>query len=403
VASCRQRHPKWKAPGLDNDSAYRTDSLGTEMSMRDMKLSLDEDNITRTQSGNWRIKSPGDIEKLMRQGSGTPSDRPGKKFPSNNAGLHQLPEDGDAALVLEPRSTEELGMRLRGRKNLIVVAVDDYEASGAARDTLVKVLSAGVKAAKKEKTGFAVATALTGPELVALLDRAGVGLKDLDVVIAGSGSELYYAGPLQEGEKADKLTDKAGTKLHPDLDYNAHVEYRWGNDGLRKAMVNIVAAGSEKGAENGKVKPGLSLVEDRERMGHHRLAYKVIDLQQVRPTSVFRWRPNVRISGSIIQNLWCKSKFVTRGEPGGGFRYSSVLGLDSTMRRLIVLGAVVLELSFWLRNNFFPKELLITAAASADILTIPRGTNSVVNAEIECLFKKFATWKNEYVSTIKIN
>jgi sucrose-phosphate synthase len=168
----------------------------------------------------------------------------------------------------------------------------------------VKVLSAGVKAAKKEKTGFAVATALTGPELVALLDRAGVGLENLDVVIAGSGSELYYAGPLQEGEKADKLTDKAGTKLHPDLDYNAHVEYRWGNDGLRKAMVNIVAAGSEKGAENGKVKPGLALVEDRERMGHHRLAYKVVDLQQAPAGSELRRR--LRTRGLRCHVIYCR-------------------------------------------------------------------------------------------------
>lgn len=286
MAHCRQRHPKWKAPGLESDPSYRSDSLGPEMSMRDMKLSLDEDNITRTQSGNWRIKSPGEIEKLMRQGSGTPADRPGKKYPSNSAGLQGLPEDGDAAPGPDARTTEELGMRMRGRKHLVVVAVDDYDPSGKATGTLAKVLSAGLKAAKRDKTGFAIATALTGPELVALLEGAAIGLKDLDVVIAGSGSELYYPGPLADGEKGDKLTDTAGTKLYPDLDYDAHVEYRWGGDGLRKAMVNIVAAGSEKGADARKAggpKPALSLTEDREHMGHHRLAYKVVDLAQVRP------------------------------------------------------------------------------------------------------------------------
>ena len=224
------------------------------------------------------------------------------------------------------------GMRLRRRRRLLLVALDDYDAMGRPGASFVHVLRAALEVAARHNTGslrkqhvwgmgpggeigVGVLTALTGREIVAVLTAAGIPLRLVDFVVAGSGSELYYSVPhatslsLQQGGmqvpgggRESGLEDKHGWQLLPDPDYFTHVEYRWSSDGLRRTMPRVLAtpsagAGATSVGAGGKMRTNQapqqqqqqqqggqrSLLEDDSRCTSRRVAYRVLDSSQVRP------------------------------------------------------------------------------------------------------------------------
>ncbi|CAI5956289.1 unnamed protein product [Closterium sp. NIES-65] len=193
-------------------------------------------------------------------------------------------EKGSAAGAAAAAAFE--GLRLRRRRRLIVVAVDEYDPVGRPGSSVLDSLCAALEVAYRHNTGtlrervvwgmgpggeigVVLATALTARETVAMLTAAGVGLRQLDALIAGGGSEVYYSVPCSTaselgaaaaggtgagagaGEAAGMaaglvsamapLEDREGWQLLPDPDYFAHIEYRWSADGVRRSMGRILA------------------------------------------------------------------------------------------------------------------------------------------------------------------
>ncbi|CAI5457682.1 unnamed protein product [Closterium sp. Yama58-4] len=189
-------------------------------------------------------------------------------------------EKGTAAGAAAAAAFE--GLRLRRRRRLIVVAVDEYDPVGRPGSSVLDSLCAALEVAYRHNTGtlrervvwgmgpggeigVVLATALTARETVAMLTAAGVGLRQLDALIAGGGSEVYYsvpcstasdlaaAGGTGAGAGAGAgmaaglvsamapLEDREGWQLLPDPDYFAHIEYRWSADGVRRSMGRILA------------------------------------------------------------------------------------------------------------------------------------------------------------------
>ena len=78
--------------------------------------------------------------------------------------------------------------------------------------------------------GLVISTALAVDEIIGMLNSGNVQLHEFDALICSSGSELYYpAIPAYLNDGSDK-------KLCPDPDYDSHIDYRWGGEGLRKTM-----------------------------------------------------------------------------------------------------------------------------------------------------------------------
>ncbi|CAI6007232.1 unnamed protein product [Closterium sp. NIES-65] len=193
-------------------------------------------------------------------------------------------EKGSAAGAAAAAAFE--GLRLRRRRRLIVVAVDEYDPVGRPGSSVLDSLCAALEVAYRHNTGtlrervvwgmgpggeigVVLATALTARETVAMLTAAGVGLRQLDALIAGGGSEVYYSVPCSTASELGAaaaggtgagagagaaagmaaglvsamapLEDREGWQLLPDPDYFAHIEYRWSADGVRRSMGRILA------------------------------------------------------------------------------------------------------------------------------------------------------------------
>ncbi|CAI7837225.1 unnamed protein product, partial [Closterium sp. NIES-53] len=189
-------------------------------------------------------------------------------------------EKGSAAGAAAAATFE--GLRLRRRRRLIVVAVDEYDPVGRPGLSVLDSLCAALEVAYRHNTGtlrervvwgmgpggeigVVLATALTARETVAMLTAAGVGLRQLDALIAGGGSEVYYSVPCSTASDLGAvaaggagagavagmaaglvsamapLEDREGWQLLPDPDYFAHIEYRWSADGVRRSMGRILA------------------------------------------------------------------------------------------------------------------------------------------------------------------
>eukprot|EP00850_Spirogloea_muscicola_P005647 SM000026S08896 [mRNA] locus=s26:320151:326233:+ [translate_table: standard] len=255
VAMCRMRHPQWRSDLDTQDTESATDSL---RGIGDLSLRMSLD-------ARGSLKAL-DMEKLLLE-RGT-SLKPGLKSmqeedPSEDHSAAQQQGSADAAGAV--------GSHLKQKKRLFVVAVDDYSSSGEQKGGLLSGIQALLQCQKDGKLGkdvaLGVATAMVGREVLDLLERAGVSVQEIDVLIAGSGSELYYPSAVASSESGK------GGPLVVDPDYAAHIDYRWGGDGLRRTMARLTS-GEADGLEGRNKR---ALIEESSRCGQYRLVYRVND------------------------------------------------------------------------------------------------------------------------------
>lgn len=294
VAMCRMRHAVWREEGAidaGNDEESQGDSL---RDVQDLSLRLSMDGRSL---GGGSITSAADLERAMAERS---------RLAPMHEEEHEGGEHVHIAGVANTGSTGMPGAQLRSRKALLVIAIDSYDRSGKLGPYVAAAAKAALDAVQgggsKKSVGLAVATALTGPEVVAWLAASGIPLQALDVVIAGSGSELYYPVAASSEDKGP-LADRKGGALSPDLDYLGHIEYRWGGEGLRKSMARVIAAASEEsGAENGSQK---ALAPDEEHSGPRCLTYRVLDTSLV--PSMEELRKRLRMRGYRCHVVYCRA------------------------------------------------------------------------------------------------
>ena len=92
--------------------------------------------------------------------------------------------------------------------------------------------------------------------------------------------------------------DGSNKKLCPDPDYDSHIDYRWGGEGLRKTMSILIAP-----KRDGPKKQERVIFEDAEHSNVHCLAYAVKDSMRVRKVDEFRQR--LRLRGLRCHLMFC--------------------------------------------------------------------------------------------------
>ncbi|KAK9095800.1 hypothetical protein Sjap_021297 [Stephania japonica] len=112
------------------------------------------------------------------------------------------------------------------RQRLFVIAVDCYNHDGSISETFSAIIKSVIKvAAIPSKTGIVLSTGSTLAETLEALKLSQVELSNLDALICCSGGEIYY--PWKD--------------LVADMDYSAHVEYRWPGDNIRSVVKRLAA------------------------------------------------------------------------------------------------------------------------------------------------------------------
>jgi sucrose-phosphate synthase len=159
----------------------------------------------------------------------------------------------------------------------VVIAVDGYDtATNKPSSRLVSLIQQIVKTIRSDSSirvqpGLIISSALTKAEIVEMLSSAGLSPMEFDALICSSGSEVYYPASF-----SDDSGNGPDTDLQADKDYSAHIDYRWGYEGLRKTMARLNTSDAES-ANNDKI-----LVEDTANCNSHCLAYTVTNSDIVR-------------------------------------------------------------------------------------------------------------------------
>ncbi|BAT88868.1 hypothetical protein VIGAN_05250300 [Vigna angularis var. angularis] len=271
VAACRMRHPQWQTntPGNDiNAEESFNDSLKDVQDMS-LRLSIDADLAGLGSGSDTQDQVKCLLSKMKRPDSGGLNDT--NKLPENVTGKYPL---------------------LWRRRRLIVIALDIYDDKGAPDQTMIQIVQRIIKAAQLDPqnarvSGFALSTAMPMLETVEFLKSGNMQANDFDVLICSSGSEVYYPGTYTEDGK-----------LLPDPDYEAHIDYRWGCEGLRKTIWNLMSTAE------GEKKPSSPIEEDLKASNAHCISYKVKDLTKAKRVDDLRQK--LRMRGLRCHPMYCR-------------------------------------------------------------------------------------------------
>lgn len=302
VALCRKRHPHWQNDDLldgNEESQSFNDSL---QDTHDISLRL---SIDGEKSGGGSLNGPADLEKMVEDGDDDKA--PGitdriKRIIEKMKG-NETHRNGEQQQSQNSFSRPERAMSLsatkaaflRKRKSIYVISVDAYEKDGQLRSdfaSIVKEIFEAVKGEGSVRTcGFILSTALSAEETLSFLNGNGIKLLEFDALVCSSGSELFYPmGGSDNGKDVEQLS--------ADSDYETHIDYRWGEDGLRKTMHKFINSSSESGKK-------MALEEDQSGSSHC-LKYSVKDASNVPTVEDFRER--LRGRGSRCHVIYCRNK-----------------------------------------------------------------------------------------------
>jgi sucrose-phosphate synthase len=274
IALCRMRHPQWKT-----DTSAEEDELESQSdSLRDVQ----DFSLRLSVDGNMSISNPADLERLLRGQTSLGKSQNADDF-KPLSGKHRTASGRMEAMQEDEgkRFSSLTGTHkaqpLKKRRRLVVIAVDGYDtATNKPSSRLVSLIQQIVKTIRSDSSirvqpGLIISSALTKAEIVEMLSSAGLSPMEFDALICSSGSEVYYPASF-----SDDSGNGPDTDLQADKDYSAHIDYRWGYEGLRKTMARLNTSDAES-ANNDKI-----LVEDTANCNSHCLAYTVTNSDIVR-------------------------------------------------------------------------------------------------------------------------
>lgn len=264
VAACRMRHPQWQTDTPGEEMAAEESSLNDSlMDVQDMSLRLSVDGEKSSLNGSldYTAAASGDpvqdqvrrvLSKIKKPESDSHDKEAGKKLPENAVSKYPM---------------------LRRRRRLIVIALDCYDDKGAPEKKMIQIMQDIFKAVRSDTqtgrvSGFAISTAMPVTETIEFLNLAKIQANEFDALICSSGGEVYYPGT---------YTEEDG-KLFPDPDYAAHIDYRWGNDGLKKTiwkLMNTIEGGEKS------VNSSWPIQEDQKSSNDHCISYLIKDPSKV--------------------------------------------------------------------------------------------------------------------------
>ncbi|XP_058093288.1 probable sucrose-phosphate synthase 3 [Magnolia sinica] len=300
VAACRMRHPQWKMDTPSDDVAVE-ESLGDSLKdMQDMSLRLSVD-VDKPSLNGLVEHSPADLEKVA-VGKGGPELQDQVKQILNKIKKPMLETQGSEVGKMQPENTRNTANKypiLRRRRRLFVIAVDCYDEKGHPSKRMLQVIQETFKAVRSDPqtsrfSGFVLSTAMPVSETLEFLKSGKTQVKDFDVLICSSGSEVYYPGTCVED----------GGKLCPDLDYASHIDYRWGRDGLKRTILKLMS--SQDGTDSKKSEhSSTGIDEDAKSSNTHCISYFIRDSTKAKKVDDLRQK--LRMRGLRCHLMYCRN------------------------------------------------------------------------------------------------
>ncbi|XVF89343.1 hypothetical protein PTKIN_Ptkin19aG0122600 [Pterospermum kingtungense] len=280
VAMCKPRQPRWQRSdvGFENsESNSPGDSLRDIQDLSlNLKLSLDGEKIEGTGTA---LDNSLDIDDLVD-----------RKSNLENAVL-KLSKGAvggvEKASLVEKADQNVDGSKfptMRMRKYIFVIAVDCDSVSD-----IPKIVRSIMEAAgKRNSVGFILSTSLSISEVHTLLVSGSISPWGFDAFICNGGSDVYY--PSSSSEEGPET-------FMVDLDYQSHIEYRWGGEGLRKTLVRWAASVNKKN--------GQTVEEDESLSTPNCYAFRVKDPDLIPP--VKELRKLMRIQALRCHIIYCQN------------------------------------------------------------------------------------------------
>jgi len=299
IALCRMRHPQWKTDTSADDDELESQSYSLR-DVQDFSLRLSVD-------GNMSISNPADLERLLRGQNSLGKNQnmddlkplTGKQRTVSGR-MESMQEEGPETRRFGSLTGAHKALPLKKRRRLVIIAVDGYDTTtNKPSARLVSLLQEIVKSIRSDSSirvqpGLIISSALTKSEIVEMLSSAGLSPMEFDALICSSGSEVYYPASF-----SDDSGNAHDIDLQADKDYSAHIDYRWGYEGLRKTMARLNTSDAES-ANNDKI-----LVEDTGNCNSHCLAYTVTN-SDIAPT-VDQLRQRLRMRGLRCHVMFCRN------------------------------------------------------------------------------------------------
>ncbi|KAG8075158.1 hypothetical protein GUJ93_ZPchr0006g42472 [Zizania palustris] len=167
---------------------------------------------------------------------------------------------------------EQIRAPIKGRKHIIVISVDSVS-----KEDLIHIIRNSTEVVRTENllglTGFVLSTSLTIAEIHSLLISAGMLPTEFDAFICNSGSDLYY--PSRSGD----TPSNSRVTFALDRNYQSHIEYHWGGEGLRKYLVKWASSVVER---RGRIEKQV-IFEDSEHSSTYCLSFKVVNPNHLPP------------------------------------------------------------------------------------------------------------------------
>ncbi|TYI71575.1 hypothetical protein E1A91_D08G305600v1 [Gossypium mustelinum] len=277
IVMCKPRQPRWQSSDVGFEN-LETNSPGD--SLRDiqdlslnLKFSLDGEKSEGT--GTGALDNSFDIDDSVDRKSNL--EKADLKF-----------SKGAIGSLMEKAGQHFGGGRfpaMRMRKYIFVIAVDCDSVSD-----IPKVIRTIMDAAGKENPiGFILSTSLSVSEVHSILISGSISPLDFDAFICNSGGDVYYPSLSSE--------DGLGLPFTVDSDYQSHIEYRWGGEGLRKTLVRWATSINDKN--------GQTVEENESRSTTHCYAFRVKDAELIPP--VKELRKLMRVQALRCHVIYCQN------------------------------------------------------------------------------------------------
>ncbi|KAK7276757.1 hypothetical protein RIF29_17903 [Crotalaria pallida] len=287
VAACRMRHPQWQTNTPEDDKAVEESLNDSLKDVQDMSLRLSIDGDLAAASASGGPETQDQVKKLLSRMKKSDS----VQNQDGGSGNKIKKQDSGSSDGLLDNATSKFPL-LRRRRRLIVIALDLYDKDGVPEKKMIELVQSIFKAVQLDPqtarvSGFAISTAMTMQETVDFLASGNIQVNEFDALICSSGSELYYPG-----------TSTEDGKLLPDPDYEGHIDYRWGVEGLKKTIWKLMnTPEGEKGPS--------PIEEDRKSSNAHCIAYKIKDLDKAKKVDDLRQK--LRMRGLRCHPMYCRA------------------------------------------------------------------------------------------------
>ncbi|KAG6483166.1 hypothetical protein ZIOFF_059806 [Zingiber officinale] len=302
VAACRMRHPQWKTDTPTDDMAVEESYGDSLRDVHESSLRLSVDGEKSLLGGSLEF-DPVELEKVGAGKSDAELQDQVKRIMSKIKKQAPEPQGVDSGKKQSEVSGSTINKYplLRRRRRLFVIAVDSYDSSGAPDKKMLQVIQEVFRAIRSDSqmskiSGFALSTAMSISEVLALLKLVKIPATDFDALICSSGSEVYYPGTAQ-------CMDADG-KLCADPDYATHIDYRWGYDGVKRTLtklMNFQEGKDDKASE----KSTTIIVEDANSSNPHCVSFLVKD--KTKAKRVDDLRQKLRMRGLRCHLMYCRN------------------------------------------------------------------------------------------------